>query len=151
MKSRNVCEGPKSDQTSVNSLQRSRRRLFLSAYRSISSGSISVSDLPTFSSFLCCSSRSDISALILCIRCSSMILSILVGSVLRIVWMLYNTAHNNASTPLMGHVRRWRMPEKQEPPSWRAWTGGALIAAALLAAGIAGYFYFFTLQNRYFP
>ena len=25
----------------------------------------------------------------------------------------------------------------------RAWIGGALIAAALLAAGIAGYFYFF--------
>jgi hypothetical protein len=38
------------------------------------------------------------------------------------------------------------MPEKQEPPFVRivrAWIGGALIAAALLAAVIAGYFYFF--------
>jgi hypothetical protein len=35
------------------------------------------------------------------------------------------------------------MPEKQEPPFVKAWIGGALLAAALLAAGIAGYFYFF--------
>jgi hypothetical protein len=35
------------------------------------------------------------------------------------------------------------MPEKQEPPSVRAWIGGALIATALLAAGFTGYFYFF--------
>jgi hypothetical protein len=35
------------------------------------------------------------------------------------------------------------MPEKQEALSARAWIGGALIAAALLAAVIAGYFYFF--------
>jgi len=35
------------------------------------------------------------------------------------------------------------MPEKQEALSARAWIGGALIAAALLAAAIAEYFYFF--------
>jgi len=43
-------------------------------------------------------------------------------------------------------ARRWnRMPktEKQVAPSAWAWIGGALIAAALLAAVIAGYFYFF--------
>jgi hypothetical protein len=35
------------------------------------------------------------------------------------------------------------MVEKQEPPSARAWIGGVLIGAALLAAAIAGYVYFF--------
>jgi hypothetical protein len=35
------------------------------------------------------------------------------------------------------------MPEKQEPPSVRVWIGGALIGAALVAAAVAGYVYFF--------
>jgi hypothetical protein len=38
------------------------------------------------------------------------------------------------------------MPEKEETPAARAWIGGALIAAALLAAGIAGYFYLHTAK-----
>ena len=33
------------------------------------------------------------------------------------------------------------MPEKQQPRTAWAWIGGALIAAALIAAGIAEYFY----------
>jgi hypothetical protein len=35
------------------------------------------------------------------------------------------------------------MAEKLEPPSARLLIGGALIGAALLAAAIAGYVYFF--------
>jgi hypothetical protein len=38
------------------------------------------------------------------------------------------------------------MPEKQEARSAWVWIGGALIAAALLAAGIAEYFYSHTAK-----
>jgi len=38
------------------------------------------------------------------------------------------------------------MPEKQEARSAWVWIGGALIAAAILATGIAEYFYLHTAK-----
>jgi hypothetical protein len=38
------------------------------------------------------------------------------------------------------------MPDKQEAPSVRVWIGGALIAAALIAAAFAAYFYSHTAK-----